>query len=121
MDPLLIAAGGIACFGAGWLGAVFHNTLMAGKGEENPNACKPGDDAFTIARLTEEGNRWEQCYKGARTAANANANLYYGLADKLAVLEAENADLRIDIAAKAQRLADAGLQSSGGIDPTVSA
>lgn len=96
------------------IGAFLGHTFLRGDSEARFNVSKPGDDAFTIARLTDELEvakaalrPWQDAYK--RTSAALGKALD------------ENADLRIDIAAKAQRLSEAGLQSTGGIDPTVSA
>lgn len=99
IDNALIAAGGIAVFAAGWLGAVTHHTLLSPKGEGSPNVC---DDAVTIERLTEELDAAYSCIGEMLVARKA--------------LEAENRDLHTDIAEKAKRLSDAGLQSAGGVE-----
>lgn len=113
MDPALIAAGGIAVFAAGWLGAVAHHTLVSPKGEGSPNVC---GDALTIERLTQE--RDDALNRSARSSARFAVACHDVAVARLALAraEAENRDLHTDIAEKAKRLSDAGLQSAGGCD-----
>lgn len=99
---------GIASFSAGVL---CMGIFAAGR---SGDVCAVSDDWHTITRLTGELSDWQK-------SANNLGEICLETNAKLQAALAENADLRIDIAAKAQRLADAGLQSSGGIDPTVSA
>lgn len=95
MDPALIAAGGIAVFAAGWLGAVAHHTLVSPKREGSPNVGKD-----TTSNLIDQLAWWQDV---CHTLVECNK-----------ATEAENRDLHIDIEAKRKRLADAGLQSAGG-------
>ncbi len=134
MDIAQIAIVAIPAFAAGALGMASLNTLLGRNREESPNMGEAGgipdcdieprhqetlmgslDSAQEqIGRLNREIKHWmEWC---ANWISHSSL-----LLDELVRSEAENADLRIDIAAKAQRLEEHGLQSSGGIDPTVSA
>lgn len=88
---------GLSCFAAGALGMAFLNTFLGKDAGRDTNPC---DDACTIERLTAERDDWSM-------AAVTMVQNYKAL-------EAENRDLRIDIAEKAKRLSDAGLQSAGG-------
>lgn len=87
-------------------GGALVYTLMRPKDEGSPNVC---DDAVTIERLREDLEYWQE---EADTTSDLLAVLYKEN-DKL---RAENRDLHIDIAEKAKRLSDAGLQSAGGCD-----
>lgn len=103
IDPATIAVIAIPAFAAGCL----FMAWMRGPAEIPVDVTRPGDDAFTIARLTEE-----------LTETRCGSDLWRShaktLKDDRERLEAENRDLHTDIESKRKRLADAGLQEAGG-------
>lgn len=106
-----IATVAVIAFPSATTGAFLAYTFLPRKGEGSPNPC---DDACTIERLREdvECERFvkQQWIRTGRALEEKIADLK----KQCRRLEAENRDLHIDIAEKAKRLSDAGLQSAGG-------
>lgn len=88
------------------MGAFLAHTFLPAKGKGSPNVC---GDALTIERLRQEVDYNSARFHNAKLLVTA-------LNGQIEALEAENRDLHIDIAEKAKRLSDAGLQSAGGCD-----